>query len=66
MKKTSKSHIFDDEQSNEAAGDRDFVTNFFEKQTESYSAQFDPNVRSGAAVLFQLRRRLAVEMSSRR
>ena len=64
MKKTPKSHIFDDEQSNKVAGDRDFVANFFEKQADSYSSHFDPNVRSGAGVLFQLRRRLAVELSS--
>jgi len=64
MKKAHESPFFDNKQSDDVARDRDFVTEFFEKQTESYSSQFDPNVRSGAAVLFQLRRRLAVEMSS--
>src|SRR5262249_19789938 len=31
---------------------------------QSYSSQFNTNVHSGAAVLFQLRRRLAVRLSS--
>jgi len=53
-----------DKQSGEVTANQKLVTKFFGQQAESYSAFFDSNTRSGAAVLFQLRRRLAVELLS--
>jgi ubiquinone/menaquinone biosynthesis C-methylase UbiE len=64
MTKAPKFPFSDEKQSDNGASHRDFVTKYFEKQAESYSSLFDPNVHCGAAVLFQLRRRLAVELSS--
>jgi ubiquinone/menaquinone biosynthesis C-methylase UbiE len=40
------------------------VTKYFEEQAESYSTLFDADRRSGAAVLFKLRRRLVIELLS--
>lgn len=38
------------------------VTDFFTQQASNYSTHFDPNKYSGAAVLFQTRRRLVVDL----
>lgn len=39
------------------------IEDFFEKQQNSYSAFFDPATRTGAAVLFQLRRDIAADLA---
>jgi ubiquinone/menaquinone biosynthesis C-methylase UbiE len=64
MEKTPKPPFVDDKKLDNAPSDLDLVRTYFEKQAGSYSSQFDSKVHSGAAVLFQLRRRLAVELSS--
>ncbi len=48
----------------EVAANQRCVREFFEQQAESYSAFFDSETLSGAAVLFQLRRRLTIELLS--
>ena len=50
--------------SEQSDSDRNEVTRFFDAQANTYSSFFDPNVRSGAVVLFSLRRRIAIELSS--
>lgn len=42
------------------------IQDFFEEQQNSYSAFFDPATRTGAAVLFQLRRDIAAELANGR
>jgi ubiquinone/menaquinone biosynthesis C-methylase UbiE len=63
MKQNPKSPVSDDSRPDNVAANRDLVTNFFERQADSYSSLFDQNVKSGAVTLFQLRRRLTVELS---
>ncbi|TDX59567.1 ubiquinone/menaquinone biosynthesis C-methylase UbiE [Methylosinus sp. sav-2] len=62
--RNSEGLVFSSQQPAEAAPCQEAVAGHFERLAESYATNFDPHTHTGAAVQFQLRRQLTVELLS--